>query len=63
MIKVNCCGCSQELNEQGAIILSPPQYPMGDVEKLHLCVPCWNGIREVIATGDYCVEAPEERDG
>jgi hypothetical protein len=56
VIKVNCAGCSKELEEPGALIFSPPTYPVGDCEKFHICASCWDGVRKVITTGDYTVE-------
>lgn len=42
-ISVICSMCDKELDEPGALILSPPtpQSPHL-VEKAHVCVNCWN---------------------
>lgn len=44
-IKPICDSCQEELDEFGAILLSPPSAD-GRVRKLHLCVKCYNEIIE-----------------
>ena len=41
-IKPICDKCGKELNEFGAILLSPPDD--GKVRKFHLCKDCYEGI-------------------
>ena len=40
MIKVKCRRCKKELNEQGALIISPPETEYR-VYKLHICLDCY----------------------
>lgn len=42
MINPVCNRCGKELNEFGAILLSPPE---GDsVKKMHLCLACYSSV-------------------
>ena len=43
MIDPKCNRCGDELEEFGAILLSPPDED-GKVRKDHLCVDCYNSI-------------------
>ena len=50
-LKILCRTCAQELDEPGAILLSPPAgvpgVPSpnhGEVRKYHLCKECWQTI-------------------
>ena len=45
MIKPTCDKCGKELNEFGAILLSPPDKE-NKVRKFHICVECYNKIEE-----------------
>lgn len=40
MIKIKCVACGEELEELGAILLSPPNFK-GYVKKRHLCRHCY----------------------
>jgi hypothetical protein len=42
-IKPVCDKCKKELNEFGAILLSPPDQN-SNVKKIHLCKPCYEAI-------------------
>ena len=42
-IKPICDGCKKELNEFGAILLSPPNKN-NEVKKFHLCKDCYKKI-------------------
>jgi hypothetical protein len=42
-IRPVCDKCSKELNDFGAILLSPPDDE-GKVKKFHLCKACYEGI-------------------
>lgn len=42
MLKLICDKCNNELNELGAILLSPPKD--GNVKKIHICVQCYDEI-------------------
>ena len=44
MIKVTCHICNQELQEPGAILLTPPTKK-NKVEKLHICVGCHDDMQ------------------
>jgi hypothetical protein len=46
-IKPICDKCKTELMELGAILLSPPDEK-SKVDKIHLCVSCYNQILEKI---------------
>lgn len=51
MIRVRCAKCKRELDEPGAILLSPPSTsdPRGDdVVKKHLCVGCYDLVAEFL---------------
>jgi hypothetical protein len=45
MIKVFCRKCGQSLQEQGALIISPPETTQGrmsvKVYKMHICISCY----------------------
>ncbi len=44
-IKPICDSCKKELNEFGAILLSPPNSE-NKVQKYHLCKECFEKIKE-----------------
>lgn len=44
-IKPLCDKCKKELHEFGGILLSPPDEK-GKVQKFHLCVECYEGIKK-----------------
>lgn len=44
MIKPKCDICGEELVEYGALLFSPPKQ--GNVEKKHICVKCYNLIKQ-----------------
>lgn len=46
-IKPICAICDKELEEFGAILLSPPDKS-GKVEKFHICRECYGEIRCMI---------------
>ncbi len=46
-IKPVCDKCKKELTAFGGILLSPPDA-QNKVEKLHLCVSCYQAIRSEI---------------
>jgi hypothetical protein len=46
-IKPKCDFCNCELNEFGAILLSPPNKH-NLVKKLHLCVSCYKKILKLL---------------
>ncbi len=46
-IKPSCDKCKEELNEFGAILLSPPDSD-SQVDKMHLCVNCYDQMLEII---------------
>jgi len=48
MIKVECFCCLQELDKQGAILLSPPNK-YSEVDKYHLCWACYRKVMEGIS--------------
>lgn len=43
-IKPVCLSCKRELEEPGAILLSPPDSK-GMIEKLHICVDCYRKLQ------------------
>ena len=49
-LKINCYLCDAELEEPGALILSPPYNEdettmyVGKIDKYHLCKRCWHKI-------------------
>ncbi len=45
MIKPICNKCKKELDDFGAILLSPPNED-GNVKKIHICKECYNKIIE-----------------
>ena len=45
MIKVVCSKCKRELEELGALLFSPPDKD-GKVKKEHICVKCWQEVKE-----------------
>ncbi len=47
MIKPICNKCKKELTKFGAILLSPPDEN-SKVDKIHLCVECYNVIERDI---------------
>lgn len=52
MIRPKCVRCSEELKEQGALVLGPPNEgtiaapEMAIVVKLHVCTSCWKKLIE-----------------
>lgn len=46
MLDLKCDRCGRELKEPGALAFSPPKDDGWLVEKYHLCVDCWQAIRE-----------------
>lgn len=50
-IQPKCDKCGRELNEFGAILLSPPNDE-GQVRKFHFCQPCYELIISDIETTD-----------
>ncbi len=46
-IKPICDKCEKELEEFGAILLSPPDE-CNKVEKFHLCIECYEEIKSMI---------------
>jgi len=61
-IRPECHKCLQELDEPGAILLSPPyeadeadeaslRFLPQQVWKLHLCVSCYSELREWLNNG------------
>ena len=47
MIKPKCDVCSLELQDFGAILLSPPDIS-GKVDKYHICKDCYKKIKKKI---------------
>lgn len=41
--------CNEELQEYGAILLSPPRFTQ--VMKYHLCTKCWDKLLELLYNG------------
>lgn len=39
---VICTRCKKELNKPGALVFSPPQGPLKECTKYHLCEKCFN---------------------
>ena len=54
MIKVNCIKCGNELDDMGAVILSPP-WSDRRVTKSHLCTTCWDRLRTWLLINDWSV--------
>jgi hypothetical protein len=57
MIGPCCDKCGVELQEYGAVALSPPEtFPDGscgrEVEKFHLCRTCWYEFKEWLVEKD-----------
>ena len=50
MINPKCDKCKEELDEFGAILLSPPDN-RGSVKKYHICVKCFDIIVKDIDMG------------
>lgn len=58
MISPKCHRCGDELNEEGAILLSPPsQAPLGKTDhtqtvwtKRHICTKCYRNLEEWLMT-------------
>jgi hypothetical protein len=46
-ITPRCDKCKEELNEFGAILLSPPDTD-SQVDKMHLCVNCYEDLMEIV---------------
>ena len=50
MIKVFCRKCGQSLQEQGALIISPPETTQGKmsvkVYKMHICLQCYFNLMD-----------------
>lgn len=44
MISPNCAICNKELEDYGAILLSPPNKN-NDVKKSHICKDCYNRLK------------------
>jgi len=44
MIKPKCDICGKELEDYGALLLSPPAQ--GKVKKIHICKECYNKLKE-----------------
>lgn len=40
-MKLRCSHCSEELENAGALLFSPPRND-GSVEKFHICRNCWD---------------------
>ena len=56
MIKPICVYCKEELNEFGAILLSPPNRLssfMTNISKVHLCIKCYEKICKFIGEGRF----------
>jgi len=54
MFKIKCFICPEELDEKGAIIISPPRVEIKDktidyVEKYHICSKCFGELMEMIS--------------
>jgi hypothetical protein len=43
--------CEGELKQPGALLFSPAS-PNGSCVKLHICVPCYEGLRKHTIAGD-----------
>lgn len=43
MIAVECHRCDEELDEPGAVVISPPEVN-GRCTKYHLCAPCFEHV-------------------
>ena len=43
MISVECDLCHEPLEEQGALLFSPPDSD-GVVVKFHICIVCWPSV-------------------
>ena len=51
-IQVFCENCHKELDEPGAILISPPNKASVEVVfKIHLCKECFKVIDEIIKRG------------
>lgn len=48
MIKPKCDKCSEELNDYGAVLISPPTKE-SMVYKFHLCKSCYEKLIDFIA--------------
>lgn len=46
-IQVTCYFCNQELNENGALLFSPPIKLTGVCDKFHICQKCFKTIISV----------------
>ena len=49
-ISPQCDKCGMELDDYGAIVLSPPNS-QSEVKKLHICRACYVQIEALIAEG------------
>ena len=57
MIRPYCIRCGMELNEPGAVLLSPPADWSSFVDKQHLCKDCWLDLDEWVKRGKPKPEA------
>ena len=48
MIAVYCNLCSEELQEPGGLMFSPPSTGLSLVQKLHICVSCLTKIMKKV---------------
>ena len=46
-INPTCDKCKNDLNESGAVLLSPPDDE-SHVDKMHLCVNCYDDMLEIV---------------
>ena len=52
-IELDCIYCDKELQEPGAVLLSPPAFlDQLHVEKYHLCVLCWDKLVDEFFRGE-----------
>ena len=53
-LKIDCDCCPRELEEPGAIVISPPRNCNGETvwDKIHLCVSCFRAFEILFLTAN-----------